>query len=613
MPRTLALALIVPLLLAVGLASAPALDRGPPAQRTGPLAVTGEGSSGPISGMCVTVAGQSVCRRLSDWWNDRANVIAYGADPTGATDSTLAIRRALATGKALSVPGGSAFRVRGNLVLNAGQRILCDGVTTSRFYVDALFDLSAPAVLTAVGDAAGIDGCGIEFEQPASGTTRATVIHYPPALDISQATRFRTGVLRISAAWDGIRCAGNCGGFDGGLLEIGALNRGILIDGALDFVHVASLHCYGFGIAGNPALEPIYYDLTTTCAEFGRVDGLDIKTLDTFTAAVLGNANGNVGAARQIGMLQLDGDGARFKNAGGDVHIGLLSSTKGLVADPSPAIENTGSGTVVIASLRTFGGSTASFVRNGAGTLVIGGGHLQQVADRPAIEVVGGTVMVQGVALAPSQSATRTQPYLLAGAGGCLVAKGNIATTTGAGNLVFVTADAACQTVQGNDFNGWGYALPSGAHLGEYGPNKVAPFTWTPTPGFDGGNGSFSVASYPVRQGFYSYGAGKIDYWFRVYFAHGAFSGASGNFTIAGLPFNAAGMDLMPGALGEFGGFALSGGYVSAAPVVRGTGGGQGVYLQQQGGPSTILLPASGVPASAGSRYVSGAGSIPLR
>jgi hypothetical protein len=56
-------------LLALVAVPAAALDRGPPAQRTGPIAITGPGSTGDVSGMSVVPNGATASQTLGAWFS----------------------------------------------------------------------------------------------------------------------------------------------------------------------------------------------------------------------------------------------------------------------------------------------------------------------------------------------------------------------------------------------------------------------------------------------------------------------------------------------------------------------------------------------------------------
>lgn len=397
-------------------------------------------------------------------------------DRTGTSDLTPYLRAAFASGRNVHFPAGR-YPVCDGLTLASGQRAVGEGVTSSVLWAGPCFNLAAPAVVTvAHGDSSGWDGIGIGFDQ-AAATSRATLRRYPWALDIRAATRFKIGRIRVSAAYDGIRGDGNCGGLDAGLLEIGAFNRGLLLDGPQDFTHIGVLHAWPFDVAASPALMAIYLDGATVAAEFGRVDGLDIRSLDTFGAAVVGNPNGNAGAARQVAMMQLDGDGATFANAAGDWQIGLLSSTKS-GRPTAPAVSSAG-GTVLVGSARLWGATRAPYLKVTGGSVIVSGGSFEQLADQPAAEVVGGTLVVTATSLRPhvgSAGPARSRPFLAQGGQGTLIATNNAAllpASGGGGPLVGIGTDHARNVVTGNVMAGWGLALPPGAGLGSYGDNAA--------------------------------------------------------------------------------------------------------------------------------------------
>ena len=454
------------------------------------------------------------------------------------------------------------------------------------------------------------------FEFAAASTNaRAALVKYPPALDISLATRFKLGRVRISGAWDGILCAGNCGGTSMGMVEVSAFNRPIWMYGAYDFVLIDTLHLWGFDVAGT-TLESVLYDGKVT-AEFGRVDGLFIRNLAPFNTKVMFNENGGASAARIVQAVMLDGDGSVLQLDRGDLQVGVLSSTKNGSPAPWPAnavVMGSNAGTMGVGSIRCYGATQGSTWKQNGGYLTINGGYCQQLrGDFAAMESSQGIMQVQNVQFDTTPTIARSVG-LVASTGGAIIAKGNVALPRAAtGPFIALGSDLAQHTIQNNDFDTMFFSLPFGARLGEYGPNKVAPFTWAPTPAFDGGNGTFSVSAYPVRQGTYSYGAGKIDYAFRVYFIHGSYSGNSGNFVLGGLPFYASTIDFAAGVYAELGGFTLTAGQLWAPPVVRADSSKPGIYGFQLGGQAAAFLNASNVPTAAGTRYISGSGSIPLR
>lgn len=466
--RLLALALA----LLVG-APALALD----ASRMPPI-MLGPGSSGEAGGAKVTVPGAQPYG-LAERAADEVSVmidIPEDLRPairnyTSTVDLTPYIRKTLARGKSVSFPDGR-YPICDSLPLASGQTMRADSVTAAYLWVGPCFKLNAPAVVTvAVGDSSGWDGLGIRFDQ-SGATSRATLRQYPWALDISAATRFKLGRIRLGAAWNGIKCLGNCGGLDFGLIEVGAFNKGVLIDGPLDFVHGNAGHPWPFDIADNAAQMAVYLDGTTVGFEFGLIDGLDIKSLTTFGPRIVSNANGNDGAARQIGMLQLDGDNSTFTNLSGDWQFGLVSTTKS--GNKSAPAFSVAAGKVTVGTMRTWGNNDGPFVKVTGGNLSIAGGSIELFGDHTAIEVSGGRLNLMGTTLYPlvgSEGPARTTPFVRQTGSGVLVASGNVAGYTangGGGTLFGVEAANADTVVADNVMAGWGISLPSGASLGSY-------------------------------------------------------------------------------------------------------------------------------------------------
>lgn len=438
-------------------------------------------------------------------WNDGATLLSsYLA---AAPDVTDYFRRALATGKSVRVPAGD-YKITDKLTLGDGQEIRGDGIRISRLLIGYDFKISASAVIDcAPGTVApGIDGVSVVFCQDAASSAaasiplvsagypdyaastyagavaaaRAALIRYPWALDITAATRFRIGRFQAGAAWDGIKgTPGNCGGLVWDTVEIGAFNRGITLggfgdaDSPLDFCHISTIHLWPFAIAGK--LLWVFLDGIAVGMDIGRVDGLDIKSLNSFGQRVVANNGGATGlAGRQISMMQLDGDGAEFQASGGDWQIGFLSSTKGAwVKRPNNFAVTVTTGQVDIAQVRLRGSNPVNMVQVTGGCLTISGGSLEQLDNIPCVNVEGaGTAIIQNCALMPWQNAVRTAPFL-SGNGAPLVARNNVATTSGSGHLVKCTTDIKGNVIQNNHFNGYSILLPADPTVGYYSNNTA--------------------------------------------------------------------------------------------------------------------------------------------
>lgn len=84
---------------------------------------------GNISNSTAIATGSTTARSLANRFADVANVLDFGADPTGATDSTTAIQNAIATGKNVYIPKGD---YKCNVVISNRTVIYGDGSTATR-------------------------------------------------------------------------------------------------------------------------------------------------------------------------------------------------------------------------------------------------------------------------------------------------------------------------------------------------------------------------------------------------------------------------------------------------------------------------------------------------
>ncbi|MGX7706303.1 hypothetical protein [Methylobacterium sp. Gmos1] len=433
---------------------------------------------------------------------------------TNTTDLTTYIQAALNTSKNVRFPSGD-YQVCNALSQKGGQRLSGDGVTVSRLMIGPCFNMGAQAVVVATNSAtsngtpaeqsAGWDKIGVVFDQshlagaslPAKPTNpgdpnyatnlaaynnavasvRGNLRQYPWALDLNGSQRYTIGQIRLSNAWNGIKGLGtttgpSASGFTADLLELGAFNRGIVLDGLYDFSHITTLHCWPWDVAQNGTLLNVATDGNSVCAEFGRIDGLDIKTANLYGSSLLGNANGTNGAARQIGLLQLDGDAAFFRNLAGDWHIGILSSTAGGVLGIPKVRWDGGEG--LVANIRLWGGNSPQLAVYG-GQFSAAGGSIQDLFDSVAVLAAGGTTMLNSIMFTtdPTQNAgTRNNPIVQQTAGLVhMVGSRWIRIPGNNVTLVQIQNDNQNHYIVANAFNGAALVKPSGSLTGTYAPN----------------------------------------------------------------------------------------------------------------------------------------------
>ena len=124
-------------------------------------------SGGTLTGPLIyTATGGTVPRSAQDRAADVANVLDFGADPTGVNDSAPAIKRALAMGKTVWMPMGN-YRLLSMPTVGLGQTLEGDGVGTVLNF-DFDFDPAAPGLIAIAPG----PNPGVQFNQ------RATLRHF---------------------------------------------------------------------------------------------------------------------------------------------------------------------------------------------------------------------------------------------------------------------------------------------------------------------------------------------------------------------------------------------------------------------------------------------------
>ncbi len=175
------------------------------------------------------------------------NVLDYGADPTGATDSTVAINAAIATGTNANLTG--AYNPETCLYFPAGNYtvsnaltlpiynacLIGDGRTLSILNVSsATFNLSALGVVVVQPNngATGpiIRDIGIQFSQPDT-SSRGSIVAFPPGVYMQDVSRPIIERVRIGGGSSCIDARGNTGGAFYSDNECGALVTGLLLGG----------------------------------------------------------------------------------------------------------------------------------------------------------------------------------------------------------------------------------------------------------------------------------------------------------------------------------------------------------------------------------------------
>lgn len=478
----------------------------------------------------------AVTRTIQNKLRDTVSVKDFGAVGDGVADDTAAIQAAFDTLQSVYMPKGTYY-VTDMLTMNNGQMLHGDGRTESIFTIKTDFNLSADGVVK-IGTAepgGEIYDIGFYFEQ-ADQSVRANCTQYPPAIDAYNCPRFIIDRIRIEAGWKGLNAKGNAGGAYVGFIEFGTLDTGIEIDGSLDFFHGTHWHFWPFGMTGKSSLMSVYYDGTTTACNVGACDGLVVDSISSFSSQVRFNANATSVVPYNIGVMQLDNNGARLYAQNGNIIIGsLYSTTSPSTTQNSVLVEG---GRVTISAVAILTNHPGFSLRAAVtGVLTVNGGFVNSnYASQTACLTDSGTLILNEVNFFNANQ-NYTQPNVLQTGSGVLKMSGcrwNARSPAGNGTAVFIDVDNPNNFIFGNDFADWGYVLAANPVLGAYGPNKTPSRSWTPVVSFET-NGTFSP-TYTVQFGTYQHTVGGIYFELRLFFSTNAFTGTAGEFQITGLP-----------------------------------------------------------------------------
>nr|WP_312054281.1 glycosyl hydrolase family 28-related protein [Brevundimonas diminuta] len=484
------------------------------------------------------------------------NVRWFGAKGDGVTDDTAALIganvAAAVLGREVFYPAGR-YRITDTVTKPANVSWYGVDRTKSVIYADAGFNLSATAIIkyAASENSSGLFDLGIECYQDPATPNRASLINYPRMLDLRATPRFQLDRIRLSGGRVGADVTQNSGGGWIGRIETGCTDIGIDIDGALDFIHIESVHDWPFvGASMASSLGPIMRDGERIALRINAADGLSIGQFAAFMGRVVieGTAVNNIPI--QFGSLQLDGDKSALEVAGKIVQVSNFYSTK--ASSPITSLKVAGGRLTISNAEFSTSGTAVTPITVSGGLLSINGGRFLAAADVNArmATLSGGSLFIRNMAFDLSTSAERTTPYIASTGGSLIVQNCRAPITANGGVLISVAEDGGNHNISNNVFQGWRLALPANPVLGCYGPNSIGRSSFTPTVSF-ATNGNFAP-SYAVQDGRYWFDGAGIQFQARVVFDSNAYSGASGELRIGGFPISLSGVqDRTPVTIGR--------------------------------------------------------------
>lgn len=426
-------------------------------------------------------------RTLSAKLLDMVSVKDFGAVPDGSavggTDNTAAFNAALATGRKVFVPSGD-FRIKGTIIVPPGASLVGDGRTISNIFVTPDYDTTVSAFIR-LGHNSEIRDIGIKFVQPDS-SNRATLTAYPWAIDFNGSSRVVIDFVRVSSAWDAITGTGNTGGSYIGFIEVGALNTGLTIDGALDFFHGLKWHFWPFftepDLANATNLLQAYGDGQATAVSLGAVDGFNVENIATFQQKLVIKTNANAVIPNLFGHIQLDGNNARLIVSGGVNAVGKLYDTKSS-ATTIESVMVGGEGVLDVGYFRVSSDAKQYSAKvYDSAKLHIHSGDIQSINQLGgAVFVQGGIAILEDCTMNPAPGAAYSNAYCV-NANGIMKVRRCRWTTRGAGSgigIFFVPDNIENEAVQ-NFLGGWGLGWNfSGRPIGIYANNTGANYDFT--------------------------------------------------------------------------------------------------------------------------------------
>jgi hypothetical protein len=431
--------------------------------------------------------GATVVRSLQDTSADVANVLNYGADPTGVADSTTAIQAAVATGKRVYIPQGR-YIVTDAITITTGQIIEGDGRSATLLMILGGFNMIAAGVfvfaVSAGEQGPEIRDLWIRYSQPSfAGVARADMIHYPPAINTSgSSSRFKLVNVYITNAWDGIVFNGGGAGFID-RLEMSAYHIGIEFGTTapvLDAQRVENFHFWVFDLSLDQRL--VMNDGQTVAAQIGRVDELIASNWSIIQSLINVTDTAGTGGYYMFSNLHLDGPQAQLNIVNPFVFhcVNMFYSKNNTVE--TPAI-NVSGGNATFHNLSSQSSmATSPCIRVTGGIVMFAGGNTwaQQSTTAEHVSVTGGKCIISDVDFG-SHFPAHTVPIIHQSGTGVLVVKGcTFSTQFTSGVAIQMDTDSAGHMVQDNALGALTFTPPG--PLGQY-QNRGAFYTAPVTAG----------------------------------------------------------------------------------------------------------------------------------
>jgi hypothetical protein len=268
--------------------------------------------------------------------------------------------------------------------------------------------------------------------------------------------------ILVGGAWNGIYIRGST--FVLGQYFVGCLNVGLDIDQCYNFPRLEHFQLWGWGFGNSrAAMLGVYYDGQTVAMNIGRCDDFCADIIQSWCGIVNLTSTWSWG---HIGQLKLDGSNANLNILGtGWVQIGLFYKTGGQDGVGVPVVQSGACKTNIDSAFFSVAQNNATIALS-AGYLTIAAGYMWNgvVGVNPAINVTGGDLSIGQMRF--DSSAARTVRYIEQSGGSVRVSNSAFIIAPGPGGVGFQLTDAARNSINNVDMNGW--AITGAGPLGTY-------------------------------------------------------------------------------------------------------------------------------------------------
>ena len=493
-----------------------------------------------------TATGGTTARSAQDRSADVANVLDFGADPTGVLDSAPAFNRAIASrpfnNGEVYIPAG-VYLLRDAVTLGASCVIRGAGRQLTLLKIDSTFNMSAQGVFVFGSDPGhagtpAVKDLWVRFAQPNfAGMSRADLIQYPPAFYKAAATltgRPNFENLMISSAWVGFDLD-NCAAYADNIY-MSALSYGFLwskTTPTLDCVRLSNVHFWGFDFIPTSPLGVLFLDGTTNCAWFGRIDGLYLVNFFSESSIITVDCGpGPAGGYYFFQQIGLDGPANLVINSNVNLQIDSVSNSRGNTGRfTTPGIIINGGRNAIGNSYLASSHATLPVISVTAGSLQYFAGSVAWPEfDTPFMTCSGGTLEVRDVSFATHLATARTTPIIAqTGTGYVHVFGCRFANFPSASVPPVSVINSANAFIDANNYGGMSQVMPTDYQTVSFGNRSIRGDASVPTAAQLSLRGLVAANSVESKMRFYgSFGSGADFNQYLTASLRGGFVGAAG-------------------------------------------------------------------------------------